>query len=268
MFGQTSGYSLSDIAAVTDGNREEGWGFGNNAWWIIILFLFCFNGWGNGAWGRNNQGATTREEVAYGFDINGLENGIRGIQQGLCDGFYSMNSNLLTGFGNTQNYMAQGFNGINTALSEQSHDIEGAINDNTIAGMRNTYGITTQLNNMQAANAACCCETQRQIERGFCDLNYNLATQGCDTRRAITDSTRDIIDNNNYGVRSILDFLTQDKISTLQAENQALRLAASQQAQNSYLISELSPKVPIPAYTVPNPYCCHGYYNNGCGCSV
>ena len=67
---------------------------------------------------------------------------------------------------------------------------------------------------------------------------------------------RDIIDANNAGVRSILEFLTQDKIATLQAENQGLRLAASQAAQNAYLVNELRP-APIPAYTVANPYCCN-----------
>jgi glucose-1-phosphate cytidylyltransferase len=55
------------------------------------------------------------------------------------------------------------------------------------------------------------------MERGFADLGYALATQACDTRRTICDSTRDIIENNNAGVRSILDFLTQDKIATLTA---------------------------------------------------
>ena len=96
MFAQSGGYSLSDIAAV-NGNNNRG-GFGDDYWWIILLFLFGFgnNGWGNG----NGNGATTREEIAYGFDMNGLENGIRGIQQGLCDGFYAMNTGMLTGFAN------------------------------------------------------------------------------------------------------------------------------------------------------------------------
>lgn len=44
-----SEYSLSDLAAVTDGN---GWGNGAGAWWMIILFAMIFggNGWG---WGRS-----------------------------------------------------------------------------------------------------------------------------------------------------------------------------------------------------------------------
>jgi hypothetical protein len=115
----------------------------------------------------------------------------------------------------------------------------------------------------------CCCTTKTAIERGFADTNYNLATQSCDTRRAIADSTRDIIDANNAGVRSILDFLTTDKIATLQAENQGLRLAASQAAQNNYLISQLRDPCPIPAYMVPNPNCCYpsGYPFAACGCN-
>lgn len=112
----------------------------------------------------------------------------------------------------------------------------------------------------------CCCENGRAMERGFADLGYAMATQACDTRRAISDSTRDIIDSNNAGVRSILDFLTNDKIATLTAENQSLKFAASQAAQNAYLVGELRP-CPIPSYNVPNPYCCNTYYGgfNGCG---
>lgn len=236
-----NGYSLSDIAAVS-GNNRSGFGDGDG-WWIILLFLFGLGGWGNNGWGGNG-GGTTREEIAYGFDMNGLSNSVRGVQQGLCDGFYAMNTGMLNGFSNVQSTMCQGFSGIN------------------MGAMQNNNALMAQLNNMAADSAACCCETQRLIERGFADTNYNMATQACDTRRAIADSTRDIIDSNNAGVRSILDFLTQDKISTLQAENQALKFAASQQAQNNYLVSQLREPYPIPAYMVPNPNGCF----NGCNC--
>lgn len=187
--------------------------------------------------------------------MNGLSNGIRGVQQGLCDGFYAMNTGMLNGFAQQQSTMCQGFSGVTAAINASENDI------------------TRQLSSMAADQAACCCQTQREIERGFCDLNYNLATQSCDTRRTVTDATRDIIDNQNANTRSILDFLTQDKIATLTAENQNLRLAASQAAQNNYIVNELK-QCPKPAYVVPNPYCgCGNYqtfggfggYNNGCG---
>jgi hypothetical protein len=258
----SNGYSLADIAAATGGNnnnRSNG-AFGDDGWWIILLFLM----WGNNGWGGGGRnGATTREEIAYGFDMNGLENGVRGVQQGLCDGFYAMNTGMLNGFTGIQNTLCQGFSGVNAGMAQQ------------------TFDLSTQLHTMAAANANCCCETQRAIERGFADTNYNLATQACDTRRAIADSTRDIIDSNNAGVRSILDFLTQDKIATLTAENQSLKFAASQAAQNAFivanqeaqtaeLIRRLDTPCPVPAYVVPNPNCCYptnvGYgFNTCCG---
>lgn len=274
MFNTSNGYSLSDIAAVSGrGNNDDGWGSDNGAWWLIVLFLFAFNGNGWG-WGNGSNGATTREEIAYGFDMNGLENGVRGIQQGLCDGFYAMNTGMLNGFSGVQSALCQGFSDINNAITQD-----------TIANMQNAFGLqsaitagntalTAQLNGMAADNAACCCSTQRALEKGFSDLSYNLASQSCDTRRAVADSTRDIIDSNNAGVRSILDFLTQDKIATLQAENQTLKFAASQANQNAFitanqeaqtaeLIRRLETPCPVPAYVVPNPNCC---YNNSSCC--
>ena len=224
------GYSLSDVAAVTRGN-EDGMFGGNGYWWILLFFLF--SGWGGG-FGRNNE--NVRDAVGYGFDINNLENGIRGLEHGICDGFYDMNTSLLTGFGNA-----------------------------ALGSMQNTNTITSRLADMAADSAACCCETQRLIERGLCEVNYNILTQANATNTNIANAARDIIENNNAGVRSILDFLTNDKISTLQAENQALRLTASQQAQNAFLINQLGTKAPIPAYVVANPYSTT-YYTGGCGC--
>lgn len=232
------GYNLSDIAAVTRGSGT-GFGDGDGAWWILLLFLFA--GWGNGGYGGGLGGGNARDAVSYGFDINNLENGIRGLEHGLCDGFYDMNTSLLTGFGNV-----------------------------TMGNMQNTNAIMGRLCDMSAEQAACCCETQRLIERGLCEVNYNILTQSNATNTNIANAARDIIENNNAGVRSILDFLTQDKIATLQAENQALRLTASQQAQNAFLIDQLGTKAPIPAYMVANPYASYGCgmnYYAGCGCN-
>ena len=250
MFNQGSTYSLSDIAADS-GRGNGGWGDENGAWWIIILLL-AFAGWGNGGYGGNDGGTSTREEIAYGFDMNGLENGVRGIQQGLCDGFYAVNTGMLNGFNGVQSALCQGFSGVNDAITQSTiADMQSDFALQT-ALSGNTNTLMAQLTAMAANDAACCCATQREIEKGFCN-----------TGRAIADSTRDIIDSNNAGVRSILDFLTQDKIASLTAENQTLKFAASQQAQNAYLVNELGCKCPVPAYVVPNPY---GYALNACGC--
>lgn len=247
-----NGYTLADIAAVSGRSNDGGFGFGDgNGWWIILLFLFGFGGFGGGGWGGGNG---TRSEIAYGFDINNLENGIRGIQNGLCDGFYEVNDSLHSVNSSLQNSLW----GINTGIMQGTNTLQ--------MGMNNGFnGVTSQLSAMAADSAACCCETQRLIERGLCELNYNILTQSNGINVANASSTRDIIENQNNNTRSILEFLTNDKISTLQAENQNLKLAASQQAQNAYLINQLGTKAPIPAYTVPNPY---SSYFNGCGCGT
>jgi hypothetical protein len=238
-----SGYSLADIAAATGRNGNNG-GFGDDGWWIILLFLFT--GFGRGGWGGAG-GGTTREEISYGFDMNGIENGIRGIQQGLCDGFYAMNTGMLNGFNGVQSTLCQGFAGINQAITAD-----------TIANMQHTNLLENQVQAIGTQLAACCCDIRGDVTKGFADLGYALATQECATRQAITDSTREIVATNQAGVRAILDFLTQDKIAALTAENQTLKFAASQQAQNNYLVSALKDPCPIPAYVVPNPNCCYG----------
>ena len=229
------GYNLSDIAAVTRGNNGDGM-FGDNGWWIILLFLFA--GWGRGGnfggfGGGYDAPVATQADVRAAVDQQTLISKLDQQTYGLADATYALNNSIMSGF-----------HGVDTAICT--------------LGYQNQVGI----NSLSREIADCCCGTQRAIERGFCDTNYNMATQAAAHDRAIADSTRDIIDNNNAGIRSILDFLTQDKIATLTAENQGLRLAASQAKQNAYLINELRP-CPVPAYTVPNPYCCNTYF----GCS-
>ena len=129
------------------------------------------------------------------------------------------------------------------------------------------------MNLMQGQNALatqlsdCCCENRAAIAQ----VRYDMATQACDTRNLIQTTTRDLMDNQNANTRAILDFLTQDKIAALQAENQTLKFQASQTAQNSYLaalsdaqtaelVRRINPQ-PVPAYSVPAPY---PYCGNSC----
>ena len=233
-----TGYNLSDIAAVTRNGNGDGM-FGDNGWWIILLFLFA--GWGGRGFGGGGFGGeyggipcATQADVRAAVDQQTLISKLDQQTYGLADSTYALNS-AITG----------GFHGVDTAVCSLGYNMQAGFN-----------GLSHQLSD-------CCCETGRAIERGFADTNYNLASQSCETRRAICDSTRDIIDNNNAGIRSILDFLTTDKIATLQAENQSLKFAASQAAQNAYLVGELRP-APVPAYTVANPYCCNSYFGNAC----
>lgn len=275
MFGSNTGYSLADIAAATGGSRssDNGWGGDGGAWWIIILFLFCFAGWGNGGFGGfgggGASGALTRADLCQDMNFAEMANGIRGITSGLCDGFYAMNTGMLNGFSGVQSTLCQGFAGLTQGANANTAALTAAINADTVANMQNTNALSTQLAN-------CCCENRE----GQAAINYNLATQSCDTRNTIQTGIRDILDNQNAGVRAILDKMCQQEIAAKDAQIAAqtqqifgLQLAASQQAQNAYLISELAPKLPVPAYTVPNPFTggcgtyTYGGYGYGCGCN-
>lgn len=223
----TDGMTPADIAAVTNGNNGFGFG-GDGAWWII-LFLFAFaGGWGNGFGG--NMGAA--DNYVLTSDFAQIERKLDSITNGLCDGFYTN---------------AQLINGVQQSIATQGYETRNAIN-----------GVQTQL-------ASCCCD----IRDGISNVNYNMAmntnslqnaiNQGfCNTNFNMQNATRDITDNANANTKAILDFLVQDKIQTLQSENEALRLQASQAMQNNVIISALKPQ-PVPAYSVPNPNC-------GCGC--
>ena len=245
--GNMASPSLADIAAVTNGRSNDGaWG-DNGAWWIIIFVLFfAFGGWGNG-FGNNGggalQGYATQADIQRGFDTSNIVGKLDGISNGLCDGFYAVNNSMLTGF-----------NGINTNIMQTGYGIQQAINADTVANMQNTNALQSQLAN-------CCCETREAIQ----GVNYNMATNTCAIQTSMANHTCDIIDSQNAGTRAILDYLCQEKISDLQSENQALRLAASQQAQNNYLVSQLGTKAPVPAYVVANPYCNCGTAAYGCG---
>lgn len=174
--GTNSGYSLSDIAAITGRNNcNNGFGDGNG-WWIILLFLFILmgNGWddGNGGarrvcGGGGSSGTATREAVSYGFDMNNLENGIRGIQNGLCDGFYAMNNNMLNMGANLTSTITNGFHGVDNAVctlgyqtAQLANGVTSDMNQNTNAlnsTITNGFtGVTAGLTALGTQMASCC----------------------------------------------------------------------------------------------------------------
>lgn len=142
-------YSLADIAAATgNGRNNDGMFGGDGSWWIIVLFIFAFFGWGNNGWGNNGNGggyaatAATQADIQRGFDNSAVISKLDGINSGLCDGFYAMNNGMLTGF-----------NGINTNIMQTGFGIQQAINADTVANMQNTNALQAQL-------AQCCCDNR------------------------------------------------------------------------------------------------------------
>ncbi len=274
MFSSNNGYSLADIAAATRNSDGDGFFGGSNSWWIIILFLFAFGGfgfggggWFNGGWngtGINSaatQGALTRSDLNQEMGFSDLQNTIRSTRVDLSNDYHNLSTNILQNVCDLNGTINAVGNSITGGIANLGYQIQSGLNDVNVNGMRNTYEIGAQLTGLGTQIASNCCDMRYQMEKGFSDTNFNLATQTNAIQQSICNQTRDIVDNQNANTRAILDRLTNDKISALESENQGLRLAASQAAQNQYLVDALRPS-PIPAYNVPNPYCCNGYYNS------
>jgi hypothetical protein len=258
MFNQGTGsYSLSDIAAVS-GRNNDGFGDGNG-WWIILLFLFASGAWGNGFGGGNGIGA----EVQRGFDTQSVLGKLDGITYGLSDGFYAVNSNLCNRFAGVDNAICTlGYQNAQL-INAVENTIQSGNNATQVALMQGFNGVQAGQTALGTQLAQCCCDTKGLIG----DLKYQMATDTCGLHTALANATRDLIDNENANFRAISDRLTQmeisakeDKIAALTAENQSLKFAASQNAQNAYLVNQLNP-CPVPAYIVANPNCCYNACN-------
>ena len=235
-----------------DNNNNSGgdWFGGGSGGWLGILLLIALLGggigWGGGFGGFG--GGAGLQGMATRADIN------EGFAlQNITSGITAIQQGIADATYALNNTMMQGFHNVDRGFCDLGHRLD-----------------------------MCCCENREAISQ----VRYDLATQACDTRNLIQNTTRDLLDSQNANTRAILDFLTQDKISTLTAENQALKFAASQAQQNAFitanqdaqtaeLIRRLGRDCPVPAYVVPNPNCCYGNpvgvgyngYGNGCGCA-
>lgn len=249
---------------------------GMGMFWPFMMGGFGgFGGNGCGCGGTNAIDAS----IQRGFDTQAIIGKLDGINNGLCDGFYAVNTSILNAQSGIQNSLCQGFNGVNANIMQGNFGLQQAINNASVANMQGQNALQSQL-------ASCCCETQRAID----GVNYNMATNTCAITNQMNNNTRDIIESQNAGTRAILDYLCNDKISTLQNENQALRLSASQANQNNVLMAAMDAnkaeilrktgaECPTAAYIVQPPQpvtfptnCCGGvnyagYGNNGCGCN-
>lgn len=274
--------SAADVAAVVGNNRNNDGNsmFGNDWAWIVILLLFGWGGRGFGGFG-GGYGATgsdcykpcaTQADLAAGFNnsavlsnLNDLSLGQAGIQQTLCQGFNGVNTTVLQGFNGVDNaicnlgYNVQsGFNGVTRQIADCCCDTRAAIKDVAYGNATNTSAIQRQISD-------CCCD----LEKANMQNRFDAQAFNANTLQAI----------DRVGDR-IIDYMSQEKLQSLRDENQALRLAASQSAQNAFitanqeaqtaeLIRRLGRDVPVPAYVVPNPNCCYQYsVQPACGCNT
>ena len=249
------------LVASIDGGYGGNNGFlnGDGLWGLIIILALL--GWGGngfggfGGFGGNRGGSCEPCATKADLTAQGIVQKLDGITYGITDSTYALNNSIMSGF-----------HGVDNAICNLGYQTQSGFN-----------GLSAQL-------AQCCCDNRAAIS----EVRYDMATQACDTRNLIQNTTRDIIDNANANNRALLDFLVNDKIATLQSENQSLKFKASQAEQNAFitanqqaqtaeLIRRLGADCPVNAYVVqpPTPVtfptnCCgqfSGYgYNNSCGC--
>lgn len=281
MFNNNSTPFSMPVAPIGYGGNCNNGGFGGwgDDWIALIIFAMIF-GWGNGGWGNgfgNNgggagmlmpflngtwtNGALTRADLCQDMNLNNLENGVRGISQGICDSTFALNNSI----NSVNTNMMQGFNNTNVAMMQGQNALQAQISD-------------------------CCCKNQV----GQMQIQNQMQADTCALTNTLNNNTRDIIDSNNCGTRAILEKLCQfelnakdEKIAGLQATVNNLQLQASQAAQNNFIaanqqaqtaeiIRRLGADCPTPAYVVqpPTPVtfptnCCgqfNGYNNNNrCG---
>ena len=236
------------------GTNNNGMGFGNGWEGLIGLALVAGlfdGGFGNFGGNRGGNYSGIGENYALITDVATLERKMDTLANGICDSTFALNNTITNGFANVQNTLCQGFSGVNLALSTQGYETRNAI-----------AGVSSQL-------ASCCCD----IEKSLLENRYIDAQNTCAITNAINGAYRALHDE-------IVANRMEDKnaqIMAQQNEINALRLKASQEAQNSYLIKQLKP-CPVSAYVDQPPQqvtfptnCCGSvayanYNNNCCGC--
>jgi hypothetical protein len=300
---EEKGLTVADALALRNGgsdNNNGGFGDGN-AWWVIILILFL--GMGGRGWGGygNNGGndcggvntvvvptngfgsfgggynacctPVTLQGMTDAFNFNQLDNGQRGLERGLCDGFYSVNlgiTNLgtqlqqgfcasdranLQGFNGIQSALCQGFNGINSAIAQTNYNMKDCCCETKQAITENRFNTQTGFNSLSNQLASCCCD----LGRGQENIKYALAQQTCD-----------IISNADKNTDRIINHLVQSEMDKLRTELQSAQFQLSQNSQTRALIDQLQP-CPKPAYLTCSPYQTYpisnvGFgFNSGCG---
>lgn len=269
----TSEMTPADIAAVTGNN--DGFG-GNNAWWFILLILL---GWGGRGFGGYGNGSGINDNYTLTSDFSQLSKQIsdtynmtdrkfEGIANGLCSGFYQE---------------AQLVNGVNTNMANGFFGVQNAITQAQIADMQGFNGIN-------AAIKDCCCQTQQNVK----DVNYNLATQGSNLARQISDSgytlnsaidkgfcqtnynnsnnTRDIIASQHSDADRIIARLDamenariREQLEAARANNIALQGQLDRAKLRTDIVNDVRP-CPIPAYPTCNPWASTN--NSCCGCTA
>jgi hypothetical protein len=254
------------------GNNGGGMGWGNDGWWIILLFLLAGNGMWGGFGGMNGFGG------GLGIDFPWLLNGQNGINNNVSDGFRDAQLH------DSVTSVRDGINALATQLCGCCGDIQMSMTNGFNSIAQQMYGNEIASLNRSFAEQTANAQGFTGVNSGIADVRYTLASEGCATRANETQNAQAILNALNSGVQSIKDQLCQDKIDAKNDEIAQLRqslamkdLAASQLAQNNFIAQGFSNEVdalynrlntcPVPTTPVYGRtpiFTCN--QNSGCGC--
>lgn len=230
-------YYETDMPTIVDGGRNNNGGiFGGDGWWAGIIGLIAVAAIFGGGWGNGGL---------FGGGGNAATQGALTREQACIDNNFQ---NLMRETAGISDAVSLGFANLNSTICAQQYDTAQMINSMNISNLQSANALQSQL-------ATCCCNIERGIER-----------LGCQS----ASETAAIIQSQQAGTQRIIDYLCNEKIEALRAENTLLAGQISQQAQSQYIINQLRP-FPTASYVVPNPftgsYGFAGYgYGSSCGC--
>ncbi len=237
-----------------------------------FFLIFALFGWGNGGWGGGfgggggaQQGYATQADIQRGFDTSAIIGKLDGISQGICDGFYAVNTSLLNGF-----------NGVDNAICSLGYNVQQGFNATQLAMMQGNNALQAQL-------AQCCCDQRA----GLADLKYDMATSDCSIKALINQMAQQIMWGQQNGLRDLTELITskfcQLEISQKDAVIADLRTQLAQcgdQNLANAIVARLTAVInppAVPSYPAANPngcgswpasfLSCNGNGWNGCGCN-
>lgn len=194
--------SLSDIAAVT--NANDGFA-GGNGWWVLIILLALFGGWGNGAYGGNGANANyvlSSDFATLQRQIDTATADLKGATTSIANGLSSLGYDQLSQM-----------NGINNNISNLGFQLQ-----------------------------QCCCDNRAEIAQvrydmatGNCAITNAINQAAQQIMQNDNANYRQLHDENVAAAMAAKD----TQIADMAAQIQALTWNASQQEQTAYLLNEL-----------------------------
>lgn len=235
-----------------NGCNGNGFGWGGDWAWIILLLLLGGNGWGNGFGGGYGADGVmpylwntqTQNDVNRGFDNAGISGQLSGIQTAIT-----------TGFANAE---VARCNGVIDSMNQRFTD---------------TQFIGQNINSLSAQLAQCCCDNRLATA----NLGSDIAREACATRTSDTQNTQLLLNAINTGVQSIKDQMCNDKIDSKNEKIADLERQLTAAQSNAFVQKGLADEVdalynrlsncPVPTTPVYGRtpiFTC----NNGCGCGA